>query len=304
MARYLIIHNPISGAGLAARFVPAIAAELQSRGHHVDSLGPRSKAEAIAAARQVDPACDALISVGGDGTHNTIVNGLVGNAVPMLPVPAGTENVLCRALAIPADPARVREILESGRVRPVDVAFANDHAFLVMSGVGFDASVTREVHQNRRGPIKRCYYYWPSFRNWLGYRWPHLEVEVDGQVVARDAGLAIVGNMRRYADKLFICARALPDDGLLDVCVFTRRGRWNLLSYFLSTKLERHLQRPDVVYRQGRRIVVRPTENGVPYQVDGDAVGLAPVEYTLRPAALRIFVGAEATAWQNKEPRT
>jgi diacylglycerol kinase family enzyme len=216
----------------------------------------------------------------------------VGRSVPLLPVPAGTENVLAKAVGIPANPQVIREILEAGRIRAMDVGYANGHAFLVMSGVGFDASVTREVHQNRRGPIKRWYYYWPSFRNWLGYRWPHLEVEVDGSRAAQGAALVIVGNMRLYADRLHVCANALPDDGLLDVCVFTRPGRWNLLSYFLSVKLGRHLKRSDVVYRQGARIVVRPEERAVPFQVDGDTVGLAPVEYTVRPKAIQMLVRA------------
>ena len=291
MARYLIIHNPISGEGLAARLVPAIADELKAHGHQVDDICPPSKQDATRAAREIDGGYSALISIGGDGTHNSLVNGLAGSAMPMLPVPAGTENVLCKALAIPRDPATIREILESDRIRALDVAYANDHAFLVMSGVGFDASVTREVHQNRRGPIKRWYYYWPALRNWLGYRWPHLEVEVDGEIVAQGAGLAILGNMRLYADGLYVCRSAVPDDGLLDICVFLKGGRWNFMSYLVSARLGRHAQRSDVVYRQGRRIVVRPLEEGVPYQVDGDAVGLAPVEYTLRPKALRMFAG-------------
>jgi diacylglycerol kinase (ATP) len=167
---------------------------------------------------------------------------------------------------------------------------ANGQAFAVMSGVGFDATVTGEVHARRRGPISRWWYFWPTVKNLCFYKWPHMSVEVDGRTVAEGAAFLVVGNMRMYADRLRICANAVPDDGLLDVCIFTRPGAFHLIGYFLSTRFGRHLQRNDVVYRQGTRIVVRPAEGGVPFQVDGDAVGVAPVEYTVRPQAVQMFV--------------
>lgn len=272
--------------------VRQITAELQAHGHEVVQFVPQSREEAIAQARTLDESHAALLSVGGDGTHNTIVNGLLGRSVPMLPVPAGTENVLCKAIGIPPDTAVIREILETGRVGPVDVALANGKAFLIMSGVGFDAAVTQEVHRHRHGPIRRRDYYLPSLRFWWGYSWPRLTVEVDGEVVAEDAALAIAGNMRLYADGLHVCPEAQPTDGLLDICVFTRPGRWNLVKYFVSAKLGRHTRRKDVVYRQGKRIVVRPVENDVPFQVDGDAVGTAPVEYTIQPEGIQLFARA------------
>ncbi len=290
MARYVIFHNPISGEGLAARLVAELTTELQAHGHQVDELCTGSKEEATAAARDLDPGYEALISVGGDGTHNSIVNGLVDRPVPLLPVPAGTENVLSKGVDVPADPRVIREILEGHRVRSVDVAMANDHAFLVMSGVGLDAAVTAEVHQKRNGPIRRMNYYWPTVKHWLRCRRPHLEVEVDGERVASEAPFLIVGNMRMYADRLHVCARAEPDDGLLDVCVFESPGRLRLVRYFLAARRGRHLEMPDVTYAQGRRIVIRPAEADVPFQVDGDLAGHGVVEYTVRPKALKMFV--------------
>lgn len=288
----MIIHNPISGSGRARRRMKAIVDELRAHGHQVDPQSSESKRTAIALARDADPSYDAVISVGGDGTHNSVINGLAGRPLPLLPVPAGTENILCKSVGIPASPRTIREILEAGRVRSFDVGMANEHAFAVMSGVGFDAAVTGEVHAKRRGPIGRHWYLWPTVKCLMLYKWPRLAVEVDGETVVRDAAFAVVGNMRVYADYLHVCANALPDDGLLDVCIYTRPGAVNLVSYFLATRFEKHLAREDVIYRQGQRIVVRPDESEALFQVDGDAVGAAPVEYTVRPGALQMCVPA------------
>ncbi len=267
-----------------------IGDELKAHGHTVEHLETRSRDDAIRIAREIDPTIDGLISIGGDGTHNSVVNGLMGRPVPLMPVPAGTENVLCKAVGIPADEKVIRRILEAGRTRTLDIGLANGQAFGVMSGVGFDATVTGEVHAKRRGPISRWWYFWPTVKNLFFYRWPHLTIEVDGETVVENAAFTVIGNMRMYADQLHVCDRAEPDDGLLDVCVFVRPGCWRLVSYFLSTRFGRHLKRKDVVYRQGQRIVVRPTEADIPFQLDGDAVGTAPVEYTVQPKAVKMFV--------------
>ena len=290
MARYVTIRNPISGAGRAGKLFRRIGAELKAHGHQVEHLESHCREDAIRIARELDPTIDGLISIGGDGTHNSVINGLMGRPVPLMPVPAGTENVLCKGIGIPADEVVIREMLEVGRTRSFDVGLANGQAFTVMSGVGFDAKITGEVHAHRHGPISRWWYFWPTVRNLFFYRWPHLTVEVDGQRVVEGAAFAVIGNMRMYADRLHVCDLAKPDDGLLDICVFTRPGCWRLASYFVSIRLGRHLKRSDIVYRQGKRIVVRPTEQDVPFQIDGDAIGVAPVEYTVSPQSVQMFV--------------
>jgi diacylglycerol kinase (ATP) len=292
LGRYLIIHNPISGVGRAGRRFRKIATELEAHGHTVDHRETRSKDDAIAAARKADPSYDALISVGGDGTHNSVINGLMGRPLPLLPVPAGTENLLCKAIDIPSNAATIRSILEAGHVREIDIATANGQAMAVMSGVGIDAQITGEVHAKRHGPISRWWYFWPTLKNLFFYKWPHLEIEVDGRVLAERAAFAIVGNMRLYADRLQPCLKAVPDDGLLDVCIFVRPGAWRLIGYFLSIRRKKHLGRDDVAYAQGKRIVVRPAEPDVPYQIDGDAVGTGPIEYVIQPKAIRLLVPA------------
>lgn len=291
MGRYLIIHNPISGRGRARRRMNDLVDELMDHGHHVEARCSESKEMAIRLAREIDPeAYDGLVSVGGDGTHNSIINGLQGKPVPLLPVPAGTENILSRGIGVSPVASELRRILEYNDVRQIDVGQANGQAFAVMAGVGFDATITGEVHARRSGPINRYYYFWPTLKNLATYRWPKLTVEVDGRVVAEDAAWALVGNMRLYADKLHVCLKAVPNDGLLDVCVFLRSGLLHLVGYAAAVRLGKHLELEDVVYRQGRQIVIRSDKPDTPFQVDGDAVGTAPATFDIRPGALHVFV--------------
>lgn len=289
VARYFVIHNPISGQGRSESITDDICRVLNARGHETVDCRPTSADEAVSQVQKIATDTTGVISVGGDGTHNTIVNGMLGSDIPLLPVPAGTENILSFTLGIPGDAEKIADILEHGRVRQMDVGLANGRAFLIMSGVGFDARITQEVHRHRHGPIHRSNYYWPTFKELMTYDFPPLKVQLEGREVAVAAGFLVIGNLDIYADRLHLCDRALPDDGLLDMVIFTKPGRLRLIWSFLLTKLRQNRMMKDVIYLQGRKFSVTAEREGIPYQVDGDVMGTAPVTYDIRDKAIRVF---------------
>src|SRR5438067_1577414 len=79
-----------------------------------------------------------VVALGGDGTVNEVVNGLLaegpGGHVPMLAVvPGGSTNVFARALGLPRDPVeatgQILEALRAGRRRTVGLGLADDRYF-------------------------------------------------------------------------------------------------------------------------------------------------------------------------------
>jgi diacylglycerol kinase family enzyme len=122
-------------------------------------------------ARAVEDGVDLVITLGGDGTVNEVVNGLLehgpGEHVPALAVvPGGSTNVFSRALGRSRDPVEATgEILESlraGRTRAVSLGTARvlpadqDEPewtalrwFVFAAGLGFDADVIARVEARR-----------------------------------------------------------------------------------------------------------------------------------------------------------
>jgi len=106
---------------------------------------------------------DVVIALGGDGTVNEAVNGLLADGpspkAPALAVlPIGSTNVFARALGMPAEPIGatrlVLEALRAGRHRRVGLGMADDRYFTFCAGLGFDAEVIRVV-ERRRGAGRR-----------------------------------------------------------------------------------------------------------------------------------------------------
>jgi diacylglycerol kinase family enzyme len=164
--RALVIANP-NATAMSPRtrevIVRALGSELKvdlaethSRGHAAD-LAARARADEF----------DLVVAVGGDGTVNEVVTGLlrdgVGSDSPTLAVvPGGNANVFARALGLPAEPIEatgaVIERLRAHRERTIGLgrleAGELHRWFTFCAGFGLDAEIVREVEKRRRAGAK------------------------------------------------------------------------------------------------------------------------------------------------------
>jgi diacylglycerol kinase (ATP) len=238
----------------------------------------------------------AVIVWGGDGTVSEVASGLVGSDTAMLPCMAGTENLLAKELKMPRDPAKIVEVLKSGRLVPADVGLVNGREFLLIIGVGFDAEVVRRISSTRSGHISHLSYFWPMWRTFWEHDFPLLSISADGQEVFADYGLAFVGNISRYAVGLRICRDAVFDDGLLDLVVFSCREQTALMLHAAWTLLRRHPLKGDVIYRRVRNVHIA-SEGPAACQVDGDVGPATPLDISLAEGRINIMVPQPQAHW-------
>jgi diacylglycerol kinase family enzyme len=231
-----------------------------------------------------------VVAVGGDGTIREITHGLVGSRKPLLIVPGGTENLLANELGLDRTLPKLARTFEAGFVRPLDLGNANGRYFTSITGFGFDGEVVKDVSQNRRGHINYFDYFWPLWRTFWRYRFDSMSVEVDGERIFDGPGLVFVGNISRYAIGLNILEHADFSDGLLDVCIYKCNSRTHLAKHSLMTIFQQHAYRGDVVYRQGKQIIVNSDNPDLPTEVDGDPGPAVPVRINLVPRAVNIMV--------------
>jgi diacylglycerol kinase family enzyme len=102
---------------------------------------------------------DIVVALGGDGTVNEVVNGLLhagpSPETPMLAVvPGGSTNVFARAIGLPTHPfdatGAILEALRAGRSRRIGLGLADDRYFTFNAGLGFDAEVVHRIEKRRR----------------------------------------------------------------------------------------------------------------------------------------------------------
>jgi diacylglycerol kinase (ATP) len=303
----LVIVNPIAGNGRAHGLTPRIGAWLDARRRVARILETRERGHAERLASTAgDLGHDRVVVVGGDGTIQEVVNGLltaVGGqgSVPALGVvPGGNGNDLVRNLFLPLDPMAALAVALGEVTRQIDVAVASApdgrlRHFAVAGGVGFDARVAHVMYGHRlpwqRG---RAGYFVSTFFELLRFRNHRLRLTLttdDGdRDIERTSLLVAFANGPYYGGGMQICPGADPSDGLLDVCVAGDLSRWEAIRLLPGIYRGAHVGHPKVEFVRARTIHF-DGDDGTLVHLDGEPFGAIPVTIDLRPGALRVAVG-------------
>ena len=283
-----IIANPIAGGGRGPEAAVALTSALEARGVTSEVRITTRAGDAHAWAKE--PGADCVVSAGGDGTLNEVANALAGANVPIATLPLGTANVVARELRTPTDPVALAEFIANGSTRAIDTGHAGDRLFLLGAGAGLDAAIVEVVHATRGKRLSFLSYVWPTVKTILGYGYPHISVEVDGETVCTDAHYVIVGNCSWSAGVFRATPKASLDDGLLDVCILRDLSILKILWLILLAQLPGFAERRAVTYRQGREVKLSSSTNArVPLQIDGDPAGELPATFTVKRRALIVI---------------
>ena len=236
-----------------------------------------------------------VVAVGGDGTVNEVVNGLLGAGTPVTLgiLNAGRGNDCRRNFNLPSPVPLALERLLAGRDVPIDVGLAEwpdgrRRHFVMSLGAGFDAAVAARAERSRGSGQA------PYVRALLGtlraYRPLPATIRVDERVHSSGPiTAAVVANGPYYGQGMKIAPTADPHDGVLDLVVLGNLGRVELLCWLPMVYGGRHLANPKVSTARGRTVSI-DAPAPLPVHVDGEPCGETPVRVSILPAALRLRV--------------
>lgn len=257
-----------------------------------------------------------VIAAGGDGTVRAVAEALRGTGVALAVVPAGTGNLLARNLDLPTSNYRDSvDIAFNGKDRQLDLGMVEivrdnddheEHAFLVMAGLGLDAKMIKNTSTKLKKAVGWLAYVDGIARSIPELKPVRLRYSVDGAPNrSLTAHTVIIGNCGTLPGGLLLMPEAQPDDGILDMAALVPRGRFGWLNIWNKIAWENGVLRKSVI---GRRIIdlskdVRDVryvkgsdlnmivDNPEEFQLDGDEFGLAKsVHAWVDPGALIVRV--------------
>ena len=291
-----VILNPIAGRGrllreqgslrsVAADYGTELEIWISKSATHATELAERAAADEI----------PLVLAYGGDGTYNAVAQGLLGSSTAMGVLPGGTTSVLAYEFGVPRPVRRSVDALLGGEDRAMRVGRTDgDDIVLLMLSAGPDSHVLKRLR--------------PSFKR-LGGRLgvalqavveaisggPLPRIRVTSTTTTVNAGWVIIGNSRCYAGKFCATPGADPFREEFEVVSQLSNGRRAAISFLFSMPSGRHVQRDDVVREVADRVRLEPASAGdaVPYQIDGDVMGVLPVEVSIDPNPLWIRLPAQ-----------
>jgi YegS/Rv2252/BmrU family lipid kinase len=296
----VLVLNPIAGDGAGGRLVPRLEAELGWRQASLQVSTRRGHAEELAAAA-VRAGADRVVAVGGDGTMQEVVNGIIAAGGGTLGVvPIGRGNDLARSLGIPLDPQAALDVALGPATRTMDVGRAirdgNLRHFVAAGGAGFDAQVSWTM-SNPRPWWKngRAGYFAGTLDELRRFHNQRLRITFDldsgRQVVDHTSLMVAFANGPFYGGGMKICPDASLTDGQLDVCVVGDLNRFEALRELPGLYEAKHVRNPKVRFYRSRWILIEGDEP-TRVHLDGEPWGTLPIRVEALPAALEVAVAA------------
>lgn len=309
--RALLLVNPT--ATTVSRRAQEVIARALATELDLDVAETRYRGHATSLARRaVTRGYEVAVALGGDGTVNETVNGLLtcSSRVSVHPalgvVPGGNANVFARALGLPGEPVEAAgmllDALRHRSTRTVSLGRADDRYFTFCAGLGLDAEVIRAV-EGLRASGHRCspsLYVETALRHFFmvtNRRHPALRVQTPGKGSVEGVFVGIVSNATPWTylgrHPVAPTPHASFDTGL-DLLALQR------LSTIPTLNQVRQFLTPDGRPPRGRHTVslhdldelVCVAARPVAFQMDGDYLGeREAVTFRAVPRALRVLVG-------------
>jgi YegS/Rv2252/BmrU family lipid kinase len=254
------------------------------------------------AAEAVREGATLLVVVGGDGSVNEVVDGVVdAGDVELAGIPRGTGWDFARTFGIPRDLDAAVDVALRGDVREIDAgavtyrAWSGEEAsarFANVASAGISGAIAKRANDSSKALGGKVSYYWATLAVFVGWQAGVMRVTVDAE--SREGRMidALVCNGRYLGGGMMMCPDAEPDDGLFDVMLIGDVTKRDLAFVLPKTYKGKHLPHPRLEVLRGRVVTVAADEP-LPLELDGEQPGTTPARFEVVPRALRLRVPAD-----------
>ncbi|MCD6091822.1 MAG: diacylglycerol kinase family lipid kinase [Bacteroidales bacterium] len=289
MKKIRIIINPISGSGKQIRAEKAIKKILDKGLFESEIIYSQRKGHITSLAIEaVEKEYDAVIVVGGDGSLNEAAQGLIGTNTALGIIPIGSGNGLARHLHIPMSLSGAVNRINQFNTRRIDTAKVNEHSFISIAGLGFDAKVADQFSQSKKRGLWN--YAKISIREYFRFTNQKYRLILDSYIVDTDTFMIIFANSNQFGNNFVIAPEAKIDDGFLDVCLVKKPKLYEIPGVIINL-FEKNIHKSKwLEVRKAKQIKVE-LKNIALMNIDGEAIqDSGAINITINPLSLSVLI--------------
>lgn len=237
---------------------------------------------------------DFIVAVGGDGTVNEVIGGIIesGANIPLAIIPAGTVNDFATYLQLPKSVDRFVKMIQAFDTKKVDVGRIGHQYFANVVAGGAFSDISYRVPKDKKARFGPLAYYIEGALAIPDLFTTHLNLSINanGKHYDEKAILFMVSNTKSVGGFTTIASKAEISDGLFDVIIIRKCEFTDLVALSKDILLNKHLDSPFVNFFQTNRVEIDCDKKDMVVDLDGEIGPNVPVIIENIPQALNILV--------------
>ncbi|MGM0437966.1 MAG: diacylglycerol/lipid kinase family protein [Bacillota bacterium] len=298
--------NPVSANGRTGKKWPDIAEYLKN--NNIDFVFRKSEysEHAVAMVREaLRSGYKYIMSVGGDGTANEVVNGffekghLINPEANLIIFSRGTGSDFIKSLGINNSKKEIIDIIKKGRKKLIDIGkveyinnqnYKAERYFINISDAGIGGETVAYVEQGSKFFSGKLTYLFGALKSLVFYKNKKFKVKIDNkEIFTHKATSILVANGSHFAGGMKIAPEAEVDDGLFNLIVLGDLNKFEIITNLYKAYSGNHLSHPKVECYQGKDIEITSKEK-VFLNIDGEAVGKIPAHFKIIPKKIGVLI--------------
>lgn len=306
MERIFAIVNPVSANRMTSKEWPAFKRLLLEKGYEVEDVFTEYPGHGTRLSRQALKAgYTTIMSVGGDGTMNEVMNGFFEDGRPaaadsrLVVFSRGTGCDFIKSLGMSKGIEDLLAVLERNKEKMIDVGRADitgrdgntsTRYFANVADIGIGAETANRVNKHSKRLRGKLSFLIGTATTLMLYRNKELEVTIDEKMVIKEKmSLVVVANGKYFGGSMKVAPDAVLDDGLFDVIIFGDLSKPDFIKSFPLVYEGRHMSHPKLKLIRGSRVKVTSGGNAL-LELDGEIPGHDDVEFTIMRKVLKLLV--------------
>jgi diacylglycerol kinase (ATP) len=301
-----LIANPGAGkAADAANNLKLVIGYLETNGLKVDVALAKPKEKATSIARKaIKNGYKILIAMGGDGTIEAVMRGIIGSKARLGIIPAGTENNIAKSLGIPTDLEEACALIVSDNTLKLDVGQVKSRngekfVFFEMATVGLSAAIYPDANKLANGKLSKIKSAAATVIHEETKPKVFLTFNNESKIEV-ETMLVMVSNTPTFGKNFMVAPKASLQDGLLDISTYPDFSKVELLGYYAAVSDGGYSGDGKVQHYQARKLKIK-TSPKMDVMADGVALGKGTVKIKVRSGALRVIAIENSSAPANSK---
>ena len=313
VTEFFFVVNPTAAGGRAEKtWIKQVKPFLDENNLEYEYEMTTHRGHAIEIAQtRVNDGFRVICAVGGDGTSNEVINGVLKaeKQGTFSAFPIGTGNDIPVTFGLPDDEIEsMFDCLVHGQDKQLDVGYCEnaDRYFGGVASMGFDAEVA-ERSQAKKRFFGRWNYELALVKTIFKFKPYNLKIQYEDQSLEGEIMIVAVGNGKRYGGGMHVCPGAKVNDGKFFAVTLSKVRRLTLLlRVFPKIYDGKHTDHDKVTSMESSVLRVESLEKDCLYQADGEILGFLPETFITKPNYLMVRVPdpwvSYSEIWEQKLP--